>query len=116
MRDSRGRFAKGGDLSIPLPCLVGIYKILIILILIFPWYVIISNRNFSGAIFGYLLGNKSDFCPKCECEECIFELPKVPPEKCPPRQECIIPSDFTCTLPPDFKCPECVCQCKGSVG
>ena len=52
MRNSKGQFTRGGDLSIPLPGFLGIYKILIIAILIFPWYVIVSNRNFSGTYSG----------------------------------------------------------------
>ena len=109
MRDSKGRFARGGELSIPLPGFLGIYKILIIAILIFPWYVIVSNRNFSGAIFGYLLGNGNNFCPKCEeCQECQCDISQsfnsTNSTRCP---DCICNMD-------NFKCPDCICNCTAS--
>ena len=70
------------DLSIALPGLSGLYKILIIGLLIFPWYVILSNKNFSGLLFGYLLGG-TDFCPKCqECQVCP-QCPQCPVPECP---------------------------------
>ena len=73
------------DLSIPLPGLSGLYKILIIALLIFLWYLILSNKNFSGLLFGYLLGG-TDFCPKCQvCLQCpVPECPECkiyPPEQ-----------------------------------
>ena len=77
-RNAKGQFTRNNDLSIPLPGISGLYKILIIALLIFPWYVILSNRNFSGLLFGYLLGG-TDFCPKCpvpECPECKIYPPE----------------------------------------
>ena len=108
MRNAKGQFTRGGDLSIPLPGFLGIYKILIIAILIFPWYVIVSNRNFSGALFGYLLGNGNQFCQKCE------ELEEY---KCDISQS-FNSTNFTCPDCicnfTDFKCPDCVCNCTSS--
>lgn len=78
-RGSNGQFVTGrGDVSISLPNLIGLYKILIIAVLIFPWYAILINRNVSSTLFQYIIGkNFTDNCPKCqECPD-----PKCP--KCP---------------------------------
>lgn len=91
-RDSKGRFTSDSDLSISIPSLTGLYKILIFAILILPWYVIISNRNISSILFGYMIGNTTT-CPKCE------ECPKWEDRNC----EC--PIDCT-------KCPVDCSQCK----
>ena len=81
-RNAKGQFTRNDDLSISLPGISGLYKILIIALLIFPWYVILSNRNFSGLLFGYLLGG-TDFCPKCqECQKCQV-CPQCPVPECP---------------------------------
>ena len=89
-RNAKGQFISNSDLSVALPGLSGLYKILIIGLLIFPWYVILSNKNFSGLLFGYLLGG-TDFCPKCqECQKC-----QVCPQ-CPQCPQCPVP-----------ECPEC---------
>ena len=74
-RNSKGQFTSNTNngFSIPLPGFFGIYKILFIAILIFPWYVIISNKNISNTLFQYLLGN--NFQKECVCEKC--------PDKCP---------------------------------
>ena len=89
-RNAKGQFINNSDLSVVLPGLSGLYKILIIGLLIFPWYVILSNKNFSGLLFGYLLGG-TDFCPKCpvpECPECKIypqypQCPQCPVSECP---------------------------------
>ena len=87
-RSSNGQFISG-DISLPLPSFIGLYKILIIGFLIFPWYAIISNRNLSNVLFNYILGTNytNPNCPKCEkcevcpiCEECEI-CPKC--EVCP---------------------------------
>ena len=83
IRNSKGQFTRN-DLSIPLPGLSGLYKILIIGLLIFPWYVILSNKNFSRLLFLYLLGG-TDFCPKCqECPVC--PVPEYPEYRIYPPQ------------------------------
>ena len=64
-RNSKGQFISNSDIGIPLPGFGGLYRLLVIGLLIFPWYVILSNRNFSSIIFKYLLGG-TDFCPKCQ--------------------------------------------------
>ncbi len=68
-RNSKGQFTNYGGISISLPGIIGLYKILIIGVLIFPWYVILSNRNFSTTLFGYIIGTNFTGCPKCE--ECV---------------------------------------------
>ena len=71
--NSKRQSKSNGDMLIHLPNFLGLYEILIIAFLIFPWYVIINNRNFSGAFIAYLLGNH--FLPKYEYkeyEECEF--------------------------------------------
>ena len=65
-RNSKGQFTSNSEMSIPLPGLAGLYKMLIICVLIFPWYVILSNRNFATTLFGYILGSNFAGCPKCE--------------------------------------------------
>ena len=56
-RNSKGQFISdsGNDLYIPLPGFSGLYKLLIIGFVIFPWYVILSNVNISNFLFSYLL-------------------------------------------------------------
>ena len=51
-------------LSISIPGFVRIYKILFIAVLIFPWYVILSNKNIPGIMFSYLIG-KEDIQKSC---------------------------------------------------
>ena len=51
-RNSKGQFMSNDDMSIHLPGFIGIYKISIVAILIFPWYVILINRNFLGHYLG----------------------------------------------------------------
>lgn len=70
-RNARGQFTSDG-LSIPLPGFLGIYKILIIIVVLFPWYCIISNRNIANILFGYLIGNQKEDCPTCPtCPTCL---------------------------------------------
>ena len=49
-RNERGQFTRN-DISIPLPSLGGLYRILIIGILIFPWYAILKNKDYSTTLF-----------------------------------------------------------------
>ncbi len=76
-RNAKGQFTSDGGICIPLPGFIGLYKILIIAVLIFPWYVILSNRNFSTTLFGYIIGTNFTGCPKCE------EFVCPPPQKTP---------------------------------
>ena len=76
-RNSRGQFTSDGGINISLPGFIGLYKILIITVLIFPWYVILSNRNFSTTLFGYIIGTNFTGCPKCE--ECVCPEQKKTP-------------------------------------
>ena len=88
--------------SINIPGFVGIYKILLIAVLIFPWYVILSNKNISGTLFGYLIGN--DFSKKCP--PCNFDLSKCP--AClEPKKQC--PVVEPCPACPKPDCPPCQC-------
>lgn len=63
-RGSNGQFISG-DISLPLPSFIGLYKILIVVVLIFPWYAILSNRNVSSTLFHYIIGK--NFTDDCEC-------------------------------------------------
>ena len=88
MPRERGQFTRK-DIYIPLPSLSGLYKILVIGILIFPWYTILKNKNYSTAIFSTMLG--TEYCPTCPtCSECVCpQCPTPPPPKCPAPPECI---------------------------
>ena len=94
-------------LSISIPGFVGIYKILFIAILIFPWYVILSNKNIPGIMFSYLIG-KEDIqknCPPCKMDISKCPLCIEPKQKCPIVEPC--PG---CPAP---QCPACECKCNG---
>ena len=84
-RNERGQFTRN-DIYIPLPSLSGLYKILVIGILIFPWYTILKNKDYSTTLFSSMLG--TECCPTCfecsVCPECI-----TPPPKCPAPPQCI---------------------------
>ena len=84
-RNERGQFTRN-DIYIPLPSLSGLYKILVIGILIFPWYTILKNKDYSTTLFSSMLG--TEYCPtysECPvCPECI-----TPPPKCPAPPQCI---------------------------
>ena len=97
-RNERGQFARN-DIFIPLPSLSGLYKILIIAILIFPWYAILKSKNYTTTLFSSILG--TEYCPdcptnpKCNCPDCICpkeKPPKFPSFQCPPCY-CIIPKN-----------------------
>ena len=91
-RNERGQFTRN-DISIPLPSLSGLYKILIVGILIFPWYTILKNKDYSTTLFSGILGE--DYCPTCPicppppppCPAC----PRQPPPKCPACPPLICP-------------------------
>ena len=88
-RNERGQFTRN-DISIPLPSLSGLYKILIIGILIFPWYTILKNKDYSISLFFSMLG--TEYCPTCpKCHECPIcpQCPTPPPPKCPAPQESV---------------------------
>ena len=91
-RNERGQFTRN-DISIPLPSLGGLYRILIIGILIFPWYAILKNKDYSTTLFSSILGTEHcPICPTCPtCSECPIcpECPILPPQKCPIPQECV---------------------------
>ncbi len=53
-RNERGQFTRN-DISIPLTSLAGLYKILIIGILLFPWYTILKNKDYSTTLFSSIL-------------------------------------------------------------
>ena len=90
-RNERGQFARN-DIFIPLPSLSGLYKILFIGILIFPWYAILKSKNYTTTLFSSILG--TEYCPDCPtCPEC----------KCP---DCICPTKDKC---PASHCPPCKC-------
>ena len=91
-RNERGQFTRNDGLNIPLPTFVGLYKIFFIGILVFPWYVIIKNRDFSSSLFSELLGG-TKYCPKCPI------CPILPPPKCPIPPPCPI---LRC---PIMRCP-----------
>ena len=91
-RNSKGQFISD-DMSISLPGFTGLYKILLIAVLIFPWYVILSNRNFSTTLFGYVIGKNFTGCPQCDACEC----PKCPNEKFDQKAfEKMIKESFVC--------------------
>ena len=75
-RNERGQFTRN-DISIPLPSFTGLYKILIIGIVLFPWYTILKNKNYSTTLFSSVLG--TDYCPQCPI--CPLQCPIPPP--CP---------------------------------
>ena len=52
-RDSKGRFTKEYDngMTIALPSFFSMLKIMIFVIIIYPWYYIVTRRNFMNAIF-----------------------------------------------------------------
>ena len=97
-RNERGQFARN-DIFIPLPSLSGLYKILIIAILIFPWYAILKSKNYTTTLFSSILG--TEYCPDCptcptfNCPDCVYpkeKPPKFPSFQCPPCY-CIIPKN-----------------------
>ena len=100
-RNVRGQFVRD-DLAINLPGFTGLYKILIIAVLIFPWYVILSNRNFATTLFGYIIGKNFSGCPQCDC---------------PKGEGCLSQSEFQetvneikrgkCNCTPCAACPPC---------
>ena len=66
-RNERGQFARN-DISIPLPSFGGLYKILIIGIVLFPWYTILKNKDYSTTLFSSMLGTEyCPLCPPCSC-------------------------------------------------
>ena len=65
-RNERGQFTRN-DISIPLPSFAGLYKILIIGILLFPWYAILKNKDYSSTIFSSILGTEYCQCQPCSC-------------------------------------------------
>jgi len=67
-RNERGQFTRN-DISIPLPSLGGLYKILIIGIVLFPWYTILKKKDYSATIFSSILGKEYCQCP-LECQPC----------------------------------------------
>ena len=67
-RNERGQFTRN-DISIPLPSLGGLYRILIIGILLFPWYNILKKKDYSSTIFSSILGTEYCNCP-LECKPC----------------------------------------------
>ena len=84
-RNAKGQFTSNP--VIPLPGFLGIYKIIIIIVLLFPWYAILSNKNIANNLFRFLLGN--DFqkeCPAFDCSKC--EGPINCPNCLPPNQVC----------------------------
>ena len=87
-RNERGQFTRN-DIYIPLPSLSGLYKILVIEILIFPWYTILKNKDYSTTLFSSMLG--TEYCPTCPtCSECVCpQCPTPPPPKCPAPPQCI---------------------------
>ena len=71
-RNERGQFTKA-DNYISLAGWSGLYKILVIFILIFPWYVISKNKIFDYYIFCFIRRNYN--CPKSpECGFRPFEV------------------------------------------
>ena len=92
-RNARGQFVRD-DLAINLPGFTGLYKILIIAVLIFPWYVILSNRNFATTLFGYIIGKSFSGCregclSQSEFQETVNEIKRgkcncTPCAACPP--------------------------------
>jgi len=115
-RNERGQFTKA-DIYIPLPSWSGLYKILVISILIFPWYVILKNQDFSTALFSSMLG--TDYCPKCPV---CPDLPPSKPPKCPkrPNIRCLpCPSEENRANGANGMngtngtnvCPPCECEC-----
>ena len=94
-RNERGQFTRN-DIYIPLPSLSGLYKILVIGILIFPWYTILKNKDYSTTLFSSMLGTEYyPTCPVCPM------LPAYP--ACP---EFIAPTPPKCPAP-----PQRICQC-----
>ena len=59
-RDSKGRFTTKGyenDMVIALPSFLSMLKVMIFAIIIYPWYYIVSRKNFLNVIFQYLFYN-----------------------------------------------------------
>ena len=76
-RNERGQFTRN-DFSIPLPSLGGLYKILIIGIVLFPWYTILKNKDYSTTLFNSMLG--TEYCPPCSCS---YQQPPPPSQTTP---------------------------------
>ena len=55
-RDAKGRFTPKDydNMTIALPSFLSILKVIIFAIIIYPWYYIISRKNFLTGIFEYL--------------------------------------------------------------
>ena len=81
-RNERGQFVRD-NMNIPLPNLSGLYKIFIISILIFPWYVILKNKDFSTMLFSGILGTDYCQCPLSKPCPIPSPCPALPPPKCP---------------------------------
>ena len=90
-RNSKGQYISDDDNSIHLPSLGGLIKIMVIGILVFPWYAIISNKNLSSTLFNYVVGKEFCECPlnnsrSYDADEIkkLFEATKCPVcPKCP---------------------------------
>ena len=81
-RDAKGRFTSkdvdiDNNMAIPLPSFLTIFKILIVVIALYPWHYIPGRRSFLSGIFEFLFysspismsqaettsGSKPDFMP-----------------------------------------------------
>ena len=94
-RNAKGQFTSGSDMAIYIPSLAGLYKILIIAILIFPWYIIIRNRDFGTTLFNYLIGRNTTES-QCKLVDSMTFKTMV---------ESIKEIDVS-----KLKCPECKCK------
>ncbi len=97
-RNSKGQFISDTAMSITLPGFTGLYKILFIAVLVFPWYVIISNRNISATLFGYIIGQNFTGCPPCKSQCSV----------CPNNN--FDQTKFEKMIKDSFTCPSCECQ------
>ena len=60
-RDAKGRFTTkeyNNDMVIALPSFFSMLKVMIFAIIIYPWYYIVSRKNFLNVILEYLFYNR----------------------------------------------------------
>ena len=72
-RNSKGQYVSDDDSAIHLPSFGGLLKILVLGIVIFPWYAIISNKNLSSSLFNYVIGQDFCECPFCPLENSTID-------------------------------------------
>ncbi len=56
-KGANGRFISNDELAIKLPSIFTMFKILIISIILYPWYYILSRQNYFTLMFEYVFFN-----------------------------------------------------------